>query len=125
MNTELRELDAWIAENVMGLKPWKETQERITCILEPNEFVLSIPSNIVRARIGSNPTKNFQPTIDADDSLEVLKKCAKKLTFGVEISIQDGEWCVWQMTDYAKEIFAKAPTLELAICRFARKLFEK
>jgi len=128
MNTELRELDAWIAENVMGLKPWKETQERITCILEPNEFVLSIPSNIVRARICSNPTKNFQPTIDAADSLEVLKKCVEMRGEVKIFKAGDGEWVCRKPigSGYNSTLhIATATTLELAICRFASKLFEK
>ena len=80
---ELRELDAWIAENVMNLTLWKETAERYTAILNPNEYVLSIPGKIVRARIGFRPTDNFEPTTDPAAAMEVLRKCSTLTSYAI------------------------------------------
>jgi hypothetical protein len=62
-------------------------------------------------------------------ALEVLKKCAEDLdarqsTNGIAISFAGGVWeCV--ETDIFDGIRSEAPTLELAICRFAQQLFSK
>lgn len=127
MTTEqMRELDAWIAPNVMRLS----LCERHPAILNPNEFVLSIPSKIVRARIGNNPPSNFEPTTDPAAAMEVLKKCAEfgSLQFSVVVWKYDGNWKIDIQAVAVKDEWKKcieAETLELAICLFAQKLFEK
>lgn len=115
----LRELDAWIAEHVMKLSAWKETPERITCILNPNEFVLSIPNKIVRARLGNNPTSNFQPTIDPTAAMQVIDKCIVELGYVVIGKFPSGLYGV-SKPGYA---FTEAPTIPRAICLFAQKLY--
>lgn len=112
---ELRELDAWIAEHVMGLVLCK----RRPAILNPNEFVLSIPSKIVRARIGTGPTINFQPTIDPAAAMLVLKHCIKSEKGNLGLSMRgSGEGFGIVAKHDVYEL-----TLELAICLFAQKLF--
>ncbi len=120
--TELRELDAWIAEHVMGLKLWVETPLQFNCILSPNQFVLTIPNRIVRARIGDNPTKNFEPTKDDCAAALVFKKCVAKCPIGVEVSTNGTNWFVDRPDGDAFEA-CFAETLPLAICMFAKKLF--
>lgn len=125
---ELKGLDAFIAEHVMGCSPWKESTSRITCILEPNEFVLSIPNKIVRARIGNDPTINFKPTTDAADAMAVLKKCAERSRFPIEIDIRRTQPKIqWRIETGVGKDFCNAieGTLEMAVCRLAVKLFTK
>jgi hypothetical protein len=126
--TEQRELDAWIAEHVMGLTLWRETPERVTAILNPNEFVLSIPRKIVRARIGDAATINFQPTTDPAASREIEKKCLEELSNqGLVMSIRkihNGFEVAGQGMDC--DVYCESgPTLEIALANFARRLFEK
>lgn len=115
---ELRELDAWIAEHVMGLK----LCHRIPAILQPDEYVLSIPSKIVRAKFSSNETKNFEPTTNPADAMAVLMKCAEKTESSncIHVGLLEKEWIVGHTFS---NIGVEAQTLELAICLFAKKLF--
>lgn len=130
---ELRELDAWISEHVMGLS----LCTRHIAILEENEFVLSIPSKIVRARIGNNPTVNFEPTIYSAATMEVLKKCAEHMKNGIwgiaspmddsvasTIKKPSQGWVVG-FIGKPSNFDVEAETLELAICLFAKKLYSK
>jgi len=105
---ELRELDAWIAEHVMGWVPgsmsglWK---------------------------IGPSSFRNFHPTLLAADAMDVLKKCAEK--YGKVLTIcspcaTEG-WTIgtidWE-TETVVDI-SEAQSLELAICLAAKQLFSQ
>lgn len=120
---ELRELDAWIAEHVMGCKPWDE--EKVRCILQPNEFVLSIPSKIVRARIGAGQTADFEPTSNHASAMMVLEKCFERvgLIDMSRVKVEPFNFCVG--ATYKTGCESEASTLPLAICLFAKKLFTK
>jgi len=100
---ELRELDAWIADEVF--KRW---------MLNPEG-------------LGDAPKYTTDPAV----ALGVLKKCAEKLcddkAFSDALMIQPNEagngWFVGPFSDDTKCV--ESPTLELAICLFAKKLFTK
>lgn len=113
---EMLALDAWIAHNLMGLA----LCTRHPAILNPNEFVITIPSGIVRAKIGAEPTKNFVPTTDPANAMEVLKKCLDKGGYRISMNVHlSSEFQVFK----SEESLVRAETLELAICLFAKKLF--
>lgn len=101
-STELRQLDAWIAENVMGFST--------LCKRMPDGKI----SDFI---IGDG--SRFCPTIDPAAAMEVLKKCARKSC----PLIQHGANEVYYISSMVAK--SEAPTLELAICLFAKKLFEK
>jgi len=116
---ELRREDAWIAQNVMG---WKK-----------REFKDEWDSE---AQCHRSWTNYYGPEgeiagdwplyhTDSSDAMDLLKKCAEKCD---QISITEcaGTWCITEgdgngeKDEYPE---AEGPTLEHAICRFARKLF--
>jgi hypothetical protein len=59
--------------------------------------------------------------------MDVLKKCAEKQGDDIVITFQDGTWTVawvdWNAEERADRV--KAPTLELAICLYAKNEFSK
>jgi len=104
--TEQRELDAWIAENVMGWDlgeskpghgwPWF------------GEF-----------GFGDEQEKIPHYTTDPAAAMEVLKKCSEE----TYITTRRHKRC-WSMSG-SNGMTIEAETLELAICLFAKKLFSK
>ena len=108
---ELRELDNWIAENVMG---WK-----------------ILPSDNWRGD-GSEPTNypcEWRPTQDPAAAFEVLKKCGKKWVGSVRIKcLESKEFYtvqVYKTDSKTAWITGNAETLELAIAKFSLALFSK
>ena len=101
--TEQRELDAWIAERVMG---WIPTFK--DCGKSPSGCETLFPHY----------------TTDPAAAMEVLKKCAEKCSLaGMEFVIVRGfDWRVCAEPQRGISTFAE--TLELAICKFAKKLWE-
>lgn len=92
--TELRDLDAWICEHVMG---WRKSD------------VIKRPAMI----------PNYSTSSAA--AMEVLKKCQDIRCLAINknsITSLGGE-------DEKAIVMCDAPTLELAICMFAKKLFTK
>lgn len=128
---ELRELDAWIAEKVMGFKRgWWDcfastSPDEVTCgkIWVPAlEFVDDLK-------------KPFHPTTDPAAAMMVLERCAENGIingdFKLPVSIRrrgDLQWVVSENCEDAPEhefcIVAEAPTLPLAISLFAKELFK-
>lgn len=108
---ELRELDAWIATNVMG---WKIVKHKL------GFKVLRLKGRADRA-LSDAPFY----TRNAADALEVLKRCTDKI--GLidlsKIKCEPFNYCIG--ATYITGCEAEAPTLELAIVLFARKLFGK
>ena len=113
MNTELRELDAWIAENVMGHE--MAYGEMITVVPNPADGEPMI--------VDHAPPPQY--TTDLTAAMQVLKKCAERIGAFEHISINlcEDEFSIRMA--HANWDWIHAETLELAICRFARKLFEK
>jgi len=112
---ELRELDAWIAENVMGVIIVKVRCRDKSEVICPD-------------------VKRY--TTDPAAAMEVLKKCGYKIQgrdyprgFGhyfVRVYFAEiaHEWCVCLGNEKSdSSIYGQAETLEIAICLFAKKLF--
>lgn len=97
---EMRELDAWIAEHVMG---WK----------------ISFRAGEVEIWRTPSGTAVFHPTTDPAAAMEVLKKCGERACTTVYRT--KGAWVVTSSILVGAE--ADAPTPELAICLFAKALF--
>ncbi len=149
--TEHKELNAWIAENVMGYsepielargrspksaKRWDKFYKNHP----PSEYHSPVYDCYVdRSGQKIYCGKPFQIylaghyTTDPAAAMEVLKKCSIKLWdenpiitkcqhFKVEIW-NNGAWVVMQSEK--REMFCEAETLELSICLFAKKLFSK
>lgn len=123
---ELRDLDAWIAEYVMGGE-W------------PNKSQLILNGELVfRRERGSliaigYPKPSFAPTTDPAAAMQVLEKCATSNAVGVQGNVEiyqepeGGKWAVCFNAAYqdkcVEPVFAE--TLPLAIALFAQKLFAK
>jgi hypothetical protein len=110
---ELRSLDAWIAEHVMGF------------VKEP------YPDETGWKDKAGKYLNRFNPTIDPTAAIEVLKKCCDRKTVAV-VQAKDGGWqiCLLMLVGMTgamgwptQAIETEADTLELAICLFAKQLF--
>ena len=122
---ELRELDAWIAENVIG-----NPQRRIR---------VTDGRKLVRYEFLKVGTNDICPTYTTDPAaaMEVLRKCAEKMDAGIvgigspmggpvasTIPKLKQGWVVGKI-GRPTNFDCEAATLELAICLFAKKLFTK
>lgn len=112
---ELRELDAWIAEHVMGYK---------VRIRKPDSTYPALRYwnkgdgfEILQAQ--------FSPTTNPADAFEVLKKCYERAE-SFESGKDDSQGWYFFVDAPIKAINASShESLELAVCLFARKLFSK
>ena len=108
---ENRELEAWIAEHVMGYEKCP-------------------PPDDTGWHDGDEYFHSFEPTSNPAAAMEVLKKCAIILSEYDEeeyatISFEvPNVWAV-EKCNCLNSLRAESSTLELAICRFAKKLFSK
>ncbi len=130
----MRELDAFCANDVIG---FRESQE-------PDDFTSDdvfqwykhkahgqtewrvVVSHSYSNRFAPTGTpfahswKYFSPTVSPADAMEVLKKCHQR----TEVSLRmDGK--THQVFGSNSKAPIEAETLELAICKFAKKLFSK
>jgi len=120
---ELRELDAWIAEYVMGAEWEVGRGNRNRLILDGN--VIFIRERQELRAIGYHG--KFNPSSDHATAMQVLEKCIYVCCKDCKtVSIRKGadDFCVFARDHYDRES-AEAPTLPLAICRFAQKLFTR
>ncbi len=118
--TDERELNTWIAGHVMKWK--RETN----CLkMEPGLFFVHPTEGVMIQRDSNYHLMTpFRPTTNPADALAVLKKCAEKTVWGIEIGkLKDGQWFVGLINVDGNEIAAYGPTLESAIAQFARQLF--
>lgn len=117
---ELRELDAWIAEHVMGWRHAKTLDD-----LGVMDSFYDHGDILIEYRKGH--LCPWRPTEDSADAMDVLKKCAEKLKQDISIVLYDSKWDVawvdWNAEERAD--LARAETLELAICLFAKQLFSQ
>ena len=120
--TELRELDADIAEHVMG---W-----RCESCLDGFKRKWSVADwNRIRAMNPKWPKNEpdlkcdhaAHYTTDPAAAFEVLKKCAEKTSFPICFRKSPYGYKFWLPNGFA--ISLNAPTAELAACLFAKKLF--
>lgn len=116
---ELRELEAWIAENVMK---WKRVSGLAVRILDDEFFV---DSNGCIGRFSCA----WIPTTDPAAAMMVLEKCCESMAVNVEIwKAGNGEWVCRMVVGSgfnSTNQIGVANTLPLAICLFAKKLFTK
>lgn len=138
---EMRELDAWIHEHVFG---WEFTDdpEQFTMHDRPLCFRYQTANGALEVLRGDayaithapkgtpfNRTyKKFHPTTDAAAALEVLRACGERTgPEGLAIEVRRPGPDSWYVCAFDYEIKASAPadapTLELAICLFAKALF--
>ena len=124
--TDERKLDEWIYANVPGLKTCQ-------CVggikpkwpVEKYKIILEIANGVgakwseIEPDIQCDHAPHF--TTDSAASFALLRKCAEKVT--VEVAVPGGVAMVW-----AKQIggvSVESETLELAVARFAKKLWSK
>lgn len=125
---QLRELDVWIAEHVMGFKSTKTPDDAF----DSNERLSFSGSASRRFMVSTTYQYNgkgkwwhqwhyYEPTTDPAAALEVLKKCYQTLSI-CSCKTPNG-FKFWFPSEYNSAIESEA--LELAICLFAKKLFSK
>jgi len=144
--TNMRELDAWIAEHVMEWQWWrfdappvggsKSNKRDKWCQLVPPDEKWPETHKVWRgvkcgcciAKIPNYTDLGlFKPSTNAASAMAVIKKCESKCDMPIEIDRKrshDGPWRV-ETGVLSQGIIGIAPTLELAICLFAKNLFTK
>jgi len=109
---ELRELDAWIAEHVMGL------------VRHPCWYTHEHWEGVWRVPDGTKGFNKFRPTTDPAAAMAVLEKCAEvESPVSVATCFEAGTWSVFVGGHWDEK--RSAETLPLAICLFAKALFSK
>lgn len=101
--TELRELDAWIAEHVFGDKP------------DAGKTVPFSSEQYCHPRYSSNNA----------DAMLVLEMCMEKFGAVRMHKIKDGEYLVESLWQTHKGRFVIEDTMPLAICQFAKAIYSK
>ena len=127
MTPELRELDAWIAEHVMG---WRRVQsaeshrtEEIVSRVEGDGLCsFNEPWQPQPGGVFFQQWRYFIPTTDPAAAMMVLEKCAKKQAVNVWYSTVHKQWAAADSGCFHTQY---AETLPLAICMFAKKLYGK
>ena len=112
---ELRELDRFCASAVMK---WKKRPDKSTRGLRHGEYDIVYDGILIWTGM------RFAPTTNDADAMAVLMKCVQKLPLHIEISHNGTNWFV-SRPDEDEESYVLADTLPLAICLFAKRLFEK
>lgn len=149
---ELRELDAWCAEFPMGFnracdpdertktdetlfwhRPADEYRDLKEAVFIGEAYGLN-PNHFPDGRMFQHSWKFFSPTTNPADAMMVLKKCAE-ISDGIgmvripedKTTTKQVVWWIGQCFDgiFKPESLGVAPTLELAICRFARKIWSE
>lgn len=117
---ELRELDAWIAEHVMGWKARKlNRRDLINHLMPPQSITDGFGKYDADPMFQTNVTGVPNYTTEPAAAMEVLKKCMDMAVVTLFEKAKGGYEVRWQ------QMSASAETLELAICLFAKKLFTK
>lgn len=108
---ELRELDFWIAENVLGWQRGKKWGNG------NGEWTIN---GLGYAHHGKSWGQTPSFTADPAAAMMVWKQILSRYSPVSRQRQTDGFYYVW-----INNVQAEGETLEIAICRFARKLFEK
>lgn len=112
---ELRELDAWIAERVMGwkeIRPWSVNPDA-------GQFVIrhGVP-------VAPSPVFKFSPTTNPAAAMMVLEKLLERNIIVIQTDIHKPKtFLIRHTTKHWEQPIVEAETLPLAICLFAQKLF--
>lgn len=126
---EQRELDAWIAEHVMGYRWYLLTEKsgQYCALHQPSHW---------QERLGAVPVDHPRKddkrevdvpcyTTDPAAAMEVLRRCLKHYgKRGGSIRIHFNGQSGFGLSDNDNRHFTFAAPIELAICQFARRLFE-
>lgn len=112
---ELRELDAWIAEHVMGWTKWEGSGWLHAGCMDANGIKW----------LSGGYEIEFQPTIDSGQSMDVLKRCGERMPNFHIGAPQGSSLKNWMITWNYDENTVESETLELAICLFSKQLFSK
>ncbi len=134
--TEMRELDAWIAEHVFGKKVHKgENLVFGSAGIGRDDFIYSTGKHPTVRMWCEEMSFSWSPTSESSAAMQVLEKCATKLDCeDMRIGFCTGNWSIQSVyredpgADGRIKVWALPPakqTLPIAICLFARKLFEK
>jgi len=126
---ERKKLEQDVAFGVMGYQRWRRD-----CMHAAEGRTFWNPNTSTRHRwlddIGPL-AEPWSPTTDPAAAMEVMKKCAEKCTVTAECDASKAQWLVAKLEDEWRgygvvEANCKvAPTLELAICLFAKQLFSQ
>ena len=111
---ELRELEVWIGEHIFGGEITK-TPHLATDVYMQTES---------DRRLMMSPYPVPRYTTDRAAAMEVLEKCCDKigiLELG-RVKVKPFNFCI--RATYVPELDVEAETLPLAICLFAKKLYE-
>jgi hypothetical protein len=120
---ELRALDAWIAESLFS---WKrnnhESRKAYDVYITPDgehKYVGGAPMGMPYEC--DHPDNDmFAPTTDPAAAMQVLGECSRQVQVTVWKRVND-----WQVFSQHMQIHGEGETLPLAICKFARQLFER
>lgn len=139
---ELRSLDAWIAEHVMGWKWMRfdapavaansgKKRDKWCQLVPPFEKWYHQPQLrgiICNCAIDGMPDWTdlsiFKPSTDPASAMQVLEKCIQQCPIGLEICHNGDNWFI-ERPDMDTGESVMAPTVPLATCLFAKKLFSK
>jgi hypothetical protein len=123
-NEEMNKLSVFICEHAMG---WKQCA--VIWDLGDDEFFVN-PDGTVWVMDGWDKPARFNPPEDPAAAMAVLEKCAEKVSQERRTSLNvarvevDGIWQVFAgISRMHPEFYAEAPTLPLAIAKFAQALF--
>lgn len=116
--TGLREIDAEIAEKVMGWEPGASDNQYLK---EGGEFFVLEDGHVIigKGEPGNYCTAWFSPSEHDADAMAVLRKCHELCI--VESGTNGADVFFVRSAHY--DIDESAHTLPLAICKFALKLF--
>lgn len=136
--TQLRDLDAWVAEHVMGCNlDWHRggLRDEPHCACgytkddKPSGIVMPYPHAEYRGdgrhlgTFGPDPTRLMHYSTDPAAAFQVLEKCAEKLMQETGLAIYKTTTGYAICCDDTGDITAQ--TLPLTICLFAQQLFGK
>lgn len=119
-HTELLELDAYIAQHVMG---WTAALSFRGLGLGGGQFYKH-PDKTIRVRDRSATVVVFAPSTDPAAAMAVLEKCITKTPHTICFGHGDG-FCIYLGGQFGRRPTGDAPTLPLAICLFAKQLFSE
>jgi hypothetical protein len=133
---ELRELDAWIAENVMGYQRTSRPDELTTdaamlfwhrpatntreAVLVGRAYSHRGLTEQYGKEMFSHSWTFYAPTTDPAAAMEVLKKCLEQRFISIGRTQGSGYLIAIHTLG---DVLVDAPNLELAICLFAKNLF--
>jgi len=116
---ELRELDAWIAVNVFSWTEGTASGDDRKCF-----WPSDCDTEKKRKRwIYGIAVPNY--STDPAAAFEVLRKCCEKRSVAILYSGHSKELNFYQIDLVGGRLFSQSETLELAIAKFAQKLFSK